>query len=179
MTLWTHLPVTRVNSMPELEAGVRSRAYEFARVVEMALYAVVGVLLSVGAAAAVVSACAALWRGISRGNLTSDAFGVLGELLLVLIFAEILHTVRISIRSESLVMEPFLVVGLIASVRRVLVITLQAAKTLEENQVGQSADKLFRNSMIELGLLGVLIVIFVVSIRLLRMAKPRPEETLH
>ncbi len=40
---------------------------------------------------------------------------------------EILHTVRISIRSHVLVTEPFLVVGLIASIRRILVITLEAA----------------------------------------------------
>lgn len=34
---------------------------------------------------------------------------------------ELLHTVRISIQSQALTMEPFLVVGLIASIRRVLV----------------------------------------------------------
>jgi hypothetical protein len=35
--------------------------------------------------------------------------------------------VRISIRSHSLVTEPSLLVGLIASIRRILVITLDAA----------------------------------------------------
>jgi hypothetical protein len=40
---------------------------------------------------------------------------------------QILHTVPISIRSHVLVTEPFLVVGLIASIRRILVITLEAA----------------------------------------------------
>jgi hypothetical protein len=40
---------------------------------------------------------------------------------------EILHTVRISIRSHILVTEPFLVIGLIASIRRILVITLKRA----------------------------------------------------
>ena len=164
--------------MAGVEASVRGRAYDFARVVEMVLYAAAGVLLAAGAAAAVVSVCLTFWHGITGGSFTSEAFDVLGELLLVLIFAEILHTVRISIRSESLVMEPFLVVGLIASVRRVLVITLQAAKTVQEGQTGQAADTLFRNSMIELGLLGALILVFVISIRHLRTARPRPEDTL-
>ena len=45
---------------------------------------------------------------------------------------EILHTVRISIRSHVLVTEPFLIVGLIASIRRVLVITLEAATLTKE-----------------------------------------------
>jgi hypothetical protein len=41
---------------------------------------------------------------------------------------EILYTVQISIRSHRLVIaEPFLIVGLIASIRRMLVITLEAA----------------------------------------------------
>ncbi len=45
---------------------------------------------------------------------------------------EILHTGRISIRSHVLVTEPFLVVGLIASIRRILVITLEAATLTKE-----------------------------------------------
>ena len=59
---------------------------------------------------------------------------VLDQLLVVLMLVEILHTVRISIRSHTLVTEPFLVVGPIASIRRILVITLEAA-TLEGAKV--------------------------------------------
>jgi hypothetical protein len=44
-----------------------------------------------------------------------------------LMLVEILHTVRISIRSHVLVTEPFLVIGLIASIRRMLVIGLELA----------------------------------------------------
>jgi cytochrome bd-type quinol oxidase subunit 1 len=69
-------------------------------------------------------------------------------------------------------MEPFLIVGLIASVRRVLVITLQAA--VQEGQ--PQAANMFHNSMIELGLLAVLILIFVFSIYLLRRSPPVAEE---
>jgi len=45
---------------------------------------------------------------------------------------QILHTVPISIRSQVLVTEPFLVVGLIASIRRILLITLEAATLTKE-----------------------------------------------
>jgi Phosphate-starvation-inducible E family len=51
----------------------------------------------------------------------------LDELLVALMLVEILHTVRISIRSPVLVTEPFLVIGLIASIRRMLVISLELA----------------------------------------------------
>ncbi len=44
-----------------------------------------------------------------------------------LMLVEILHTVRISLGSHVLVAEPFLVIGLIASIRRMLVISLELA----------------------------------------------------
>jgi uncharacterized membrane protein len=82
---------------------------------------------------------------------------------------EILHTVRISIRSHVLVTEPFLVVGLIASIRRILVITLEAATlTKEGTWTTEGASGIFHSSMIELGLLGLLVLVLVVSITLLR-----------
>jgi hypothetical protein len=93
---------------------------------------------------------------------------VLNELLIVLMLAEILHTVRISIRSHVLVTEPFLVVGLIASIRRILVISLEmAALGKELTWTGDNA-RVFRASMIELGLLGLLVLVLVFSITLLR-----------
>jgi hypothetical protein len=52
---------------------------------------------------------------------------VIDRLLVVLVLVEILHTVRFSIRLDTLVTELFLVVGLIATVRRMLVVTLDAA----------------------------------------------------
>ena len=58
-------------------------------------------------------------------NLTT--LRVLNQLLVAPMLAEILHTVRLSIRSHVLVTEPFLVVGLIASVGRILVISLEMA----------------------------------------------------
>lgn len=85
----------------------------------------------------------------------------------------ILHTVRISIRSHVLVTEPFLVVGLIASIWRILVITLEAATLTKEGAwATDGASEIFHSSMIELGLLGVLVLVFVVSITLLRRYAP-------
>jgi hypothetical protein len=86
---------------------------------------------------------------------------------------EILHTVRISIRSHVLVTEPFLVVGLIASIRRILVITLEAATLTKEGAwTSEHASNIFHSSMVELGLLGLLVLVFVVSITLLRRYAP-------
>jgi hypothetical protein len=78
---------------------------------------------------------------------------VLNELLIVRMLAQILHTARISSRSDVLVAEPFLVVGLIASIRRILVLV-----TLAKAAAGTNNSAIaFRNSMMELGLQSLLV----------------------
>src|SRR5438045_8805654 len=67
--------------------------------------------------------------------MSSHTLQVLDQLLIVLMLFEILHTVRISIRSHTRGTEPFLVVGLIASIRRILVITLEAADLTKEGKM--------------------------------------------
>jgi hypothetical protein len=85
---------------------------------------------------------------------------------------EILHTVRISIRSHVLVTEPFLVVGLIASIRRILVISLEIATLTKEGSWSSDGASIFRAAMIELGLLGLLVLVLMFSITLLRRYPP-------
>ncbi len=83
---------------------------------------------------------------------------------------EILHTVRVSMRSGKLTCEPFLIVGLIASIRRVLVITLQSSEVMHAPMTPER-EVLFRASMIELGVLSGLILTMVISIFLLHRAR--------
>ena len=156
------------------EGKARDRLGRYARAVEDALYVSLGVLLIIGAVSALLAAVETLWTGLHGGTLLSEAFLVLEHLLLVLIFVEILDTVRISVHSHALVLEPFLIVGLIASVRRILVITMQAAHMVNDGQEQRQAE-IFRNSMIELALLGLLILIMAVAIHLLRRSPPPAE----
>jgi len=145
---------------------------------EVAIYTILAVLLSVTALAAIASAGKLLWDGISHWTIANETFRVLDQLLVVLMLVEILHTVRISIRSHILVTEPFLVVGLIASIRRILVITLEAATLTKEGTWSTQGASIFRASMVELGLLGLLVLILVFSITLLRRYAPAPKELL-
>ncbi|MGX1549373.1 phosphate-starvation-inducible PsiE family protein [Streptomyces adustus] len=50
--------------------------------------------------------------------------------------AELLHTVRLTIRNQTLDAEPFLVVGLIAGIRRALIVTAEAEKSFRWNVEG-------------------------------------------
>ena len=137
--------------------------------VEHVAYIALGALLALTALIALGSAAVAMWDGLRDWNGGDAIFVTIDRLLLVLMLVEILHTVRVSMRSGGLTCEPFLIVGLIASIRRVLVITLESSQVAGHNEPW-SADKesLFRTSMVELGVLAVLILVMVVSIYLLQ-----------
>jgi uncharacterized membrane protein (DUF373 family) len=77
---------------------------------------------------------------------------ILEQLLVVPILVEILPTVRISIRSHYLFTEPSMVVGLITSIRRILMITLQIATFTKGGAWSVEGASIFRASMMELGL---------------------------
>ena len=142
---------------------------------EVVIYSVLAVLLFITALATIANAGRMLWEGLVHWTIAADTLLVLDQLLVVLMLVEILHTVRISIRSHFLVTEPFLVVGLIASIRRVLVITLEAATLTKGGTWSTESASIFRASMTELGLLGLLILILVFSITLLRRFAPAPK----
>jgi phosphate starvation-inducible membrane PsiE len=95
------------------------------------------------------------------------------RLLFVLMVIEILHTVRVSFRSGTLVAEPFLVVGLIASIRRVLVITLESSQANQYGKWTPDSPAILHSTMLELLVLGGLILVMVISIFLLRRAGRR------
>jgi len=143
---------------------------------EVLVYSILAVLLFLTAIATTANAAKLLWEGLRDWTVVADTLRVLDQLLVVLMLVEILHTVRISIRSHHLVTEPFLVVGLIASIRRLLVITLEAASLTKGGTWSVDGASIFRASMFELGLLGFLILIFVFAITLLRRFAPAPKD---
>lgn len=156
--------------LARFDEKVRKGSSQLLHLTESGLYAAVGLLLGAAAIAVVIEAGEILWHGIAARTLASSGLQELDALLLVLVLVEILHTVRISIESKEIILEPFLIVGLIASVRRVLVIAMQAAKLTED---GHGISEAFQRSMIELGVVGGLVLIFVISIYVLRRATPR------
>jgi hypothetical protein len=153
------------------------RAGDFLREAEVVIYYAVAVLLAVTAATAIASAGRMLWSGIVHWTMAAETLRVLDQLLVVLMVVEILHTVRISLRSHILLAtEPFLVVGLIASMRRVLVISMQMSTLTKEGKWSADGTSIFRASMLELALLVVFVLVLVFSITLLRRYVPTPKD---
>jgi len=159
-----------------MEEKLRIRFAGYIGKAEIFIYSILAILLFVTALAASASTAKLLWQGVLQRPISIQTLGVLDELLLVLMLVELLHTVRISIRSHILVTEPFLVVGLIASIRRMLVITLQAADLVKGGMWVADGASVFRWSMVELGLLGFLILILVFCITLLRRHAPASKD---
>ncbi len=161
------------------EEPVNGYLSDFLRKAEVFIYYVVAVLLSLSAAAAIAYAGVTLWKGLVNWTIPVETLRVLDQLLVVLMLVEILHTIRISIRSHILfAAEPFLVVGLIASIRRVLIISLELTSLTRDGRWSTDGSSIFHASMIELGLLVILIPVLVFSITLLRRKAPAPKELM-
>lgn len=164
------------NEKPAAEEMTRQHLRDFLRIAELAVYYVLAIMLAITAFAALASAAQLLWNGLIHWTIASEALRVLDQLLIVLMLVEILHTVRISIRSHIVLAgELFLIVGLIASIRRILIISLQMASLTREASWSGEGASIFRASMLELALLIVLVLVLVYSITLLRRYAPSPK----
>src|ERR1700744_720719 len=87
--------------------------------IELTVYVMLGVVLSVTALLTLGSATLLLLEGMRDWSSTSAIFLVVDRLMFVLMLIEILHTVRGSVCSGAITPEPFLTIGLIASIRNV------------------------------------------------------------
>lgn len=96
-----------------------------------------------------VSAVRELLSVVETGPLNT-ALGVLDSVLLVFIFAELLSTISTIVREREIAAEPFLLIGLIAVVRRILAVTVSIEQSLGTPE--------FEDLIIELGVLTVLVV---------------------
>ena len=81
----------------------------------------VGIVLIVLAGTLLVSGIIDFLDG-SSGTISRAAPILIDRVLLVLILVEIVHTVALSLRSHRLVAQPFIVVGLVAVIRRILLV---------------------------------------------------------
>jgi len=130
--------------------------------VEDLVYVGLGLLLTVAAFTllliALKSVVVALWNHALGGQIVN----LLDQILLILLVIELLYTVQISFRERGLIAEPFLVVALIAVIRRILVLTAEVPKLPE------AGEAVFRHAMLELGVLTVMVLVLVGSLIVLQ-----------
>jgi hypothetical protein len=134
---------------------------------ERIIFALVGLLLFFAAVALAyrsVFTLISLYAG-PEATLIDTAAQFLDIILLILMIAEIAYTVTLSVRVGLLSPEPFLIVGLIAVIRRILVITVQ------EVNPPVVATASIPASSVEVGILTLVVMAFVFAIYLLRRGR--------
>jgi uncharacterized membrane protein (DUF373 family) len=100
-------------------------------------------------------------------NISKAIVELLDRILLILLLVELLYTVQVSFREHALVPEPFLLVGLISAIRRVLVMTAEFGGEFQRKTETQA-----QHFVLELAVLTVLILALVISLFLLRKKGP-------
>ena len=141
---------------------VRQAVVQTLSSVEDLVYVGLGLLLTVAAFTLLVialkSVVLALWNHALGGQIVN----LLDQILLILLVIELLYTVQISFRERGLIAEPFLVVALIAVIRRILVLTAEVPRLPE------AGEAVFRHAMLELGVLTVMVLVLVGSLIVLQ-----------
>ena len=131
-------------------------------VVEDIVYVGLGLLLAGSSVILLAGGVVMFVQHLMAGTLAGNIVALLDRILLILLVVELMYTVQVSFREHALIPEPFLLIGLIAAIRRVLVITAEFA------QVHGQPDSVFKYFLIELGVLTVLIVVLVASLVILQ-----------
>jgi len=146
------------NQSSEPKRAWAARAFTL---VEDIVYLGLGLLLAGSSIVLLVGGLITFGQHLIGGSLASNIVPLLDRILLILLVVELLYTVQVSFREHTVVPQPFILVGLIAAIRRVLVLTAELA------QVHEQSDVVFQRFVIELVVLTVLIIALVISLMLL------------
>ena len=138
-----------VSARPEEGSGRDPRLARFVDLSEQVVYYAAGVFLLVTVGMVFFSAVTSFLTVAEVGPLAA-ALEVLDRVLLIFIFAELLGTVSTIVRDREIVAGPFLLIGLIAVVRRILAVTASIEQSLGTPE--------FDSLLLELGVLTVLVV---------------------
>jgi uncharacterized membrane protein (DUF373 family) len=149
--------LTRPNRTVAVQVGVGG--------VQSAIYLVVAALLVTAAVFILVGTVQDLIEGTSSRAIADSGLFILDRVLLLFIIAELLNTLRLVDASGQILAEPFLLIGLIAIVRRLLIIAaeLEGAK-----------GRPLTDFLIQIGALAGLAFVLVVSIYILRRSAAAP-----
>jgi uncharacterized membrane protein (DUF373 family) len=133
---------------------------------EQVLYLGIGLLLFVCAALALLAVGYGMVDQREEGGLAVVTTALDG-LLLVFIFVELFGAVRATMSERVLVAEPFLIVGIIATIKEIIVAALALADA--------TGDK-FDDLVTKVGVLGVVVLLLAISNFLIRRKEREPAE---
>jgi uncharacterized membrane protein (DUF373 family) len=127
---------------------------------EDAVYWSIAAVLVVGCGALLVSQFNTLLR-LREAPAKAIMLEVLDGLLLIFIFVELLYAVRSCLRSHEIVAEPFLIVGILAGIKEIVVLSVEAAGLLSKGPD-------FARAVVEIGVLGAVVLVLALAAFVLR-----------
>jgi uncharacterized membrane protein (DUF373 family) len=128
--------------------------------VEDAVYWAIAVLLVAGSVGLLIAQVNTL-LGLRHAPASTVMLEMLDGLLLIFIFVELLYAVRTSLRSHEIVAEPFLIVGILACIKEIVVQSVDAAKLLHDGPQ-------FARAIVQTGVLGGLVLVLAAAAFILR-----------
>ena len=135
---------------------------------EIVAYALIGVVLVMGAALLIGQAVYEFFDSVNDG-IVDAARQMLDTLLLTFIFIELFGAVRVTLRENRLIAEPFFLVGIIAAIKEIVL--LIGTKNLSEQ-----ASHAFRQGLIEVGVLAGVVVALSFCTFIMRRSRREPAE---
>ena len=141
----------------------RSRTAALLGSTEFLIDAAVAITLAVGGVILFGVVVYDFARDLGQAPFLDLVLQLLSGLLLVFIFTELISTIRVVIARRALAVEPFLVVGIVAAIRRLIVISAEA-----ENLRGTPQ---FRDVLLEIGVLAGTVLVLGATVFLLRIVR--------
>ena len=148
---------------------IRERTEQAFGLVEDLFYVAVALALSLAGIGLFGYVVYEFFSNITESPFTTLILTLLDGLLLVFILTELIHSIRAVIDEKVLVSEPFLVVGVVAAIRRLVVVSAEAKELAGTPE--------FSDAMLEMGILTATVVGLGAVIFLLRhtdKSEPRP-----
>ena len=156
-------------SEKEKDEPLREKTTDFFGYIEDLFYvAVAGALVLIGVAYFGYAIYDFIRHVVDGGEFSILVIDLLSNLLLVFIVTEIVHTIRAVIDEKIIVAEPFLLVGIVAAIRRLVVLSAEAQDLLGKPEFG--------DAMLELAVLGGIVFGLGLTVFLLR-SRGRSEPT--
>lgn len=151
------------------EEFIRERTEQAFGLVEDLFYVAVALALSLAGIGLFGYVVYEFFSNITETPFTTLILALLDGLLLVFILTELIHSIRAVIDEKVLISEPFLVVGVVAAIRRLVVVSAEAKEL--------AGTPKFSDAMLEMGILTAMVVGLGAVIFLLRhtdKSEPRP-----
>jgi uncharacterized membrane protein (DUF373 family) len=127
---------------------------------EDAVYWAIALVLVVGSVALLIAQFNTMLR-LRNTPASTVMIEILDGLLLIFIFVELLYAVRSCLRSHEIVAEPFLIVGILAGIKEIVVLSVEAATLLDKGPE-------FSRAVVEIGVLGGVVLVLALAAFVLR-----------